>query len=215
MWPKRNHKGEERRAGDGPFDFGQGGVIGEGDIFHLAQRLGREDIEDGGAQAIGRALARIPAPPGMVEGAPNDGGGAALGGIQVDVAGAHGEAVGFADDGAGDDFDAQVQVPHHRLDDAQLLRVLSPEIGARGRRRVEQLEHNGGDAAEVAGAGGAFQAGGDALDVDVGDVARRIHVNGCRQVDRIHASFAEEAQVARPRRAGNARSPRRRRTAWG
>ena len=76
---------------------------------------------------------------------------------EVDVAAGQGQPVGVADDRRAEHLDVQVEIPHHPLDAGQLLGVLLPEHGQRRVDDVEQLEHHGQHAVEVAGPGGALQ----------------------------------------------------------
>ena len=68
-----------------------------------------------------------------------------------------GQPVRLADDRRADDLDVQIEVEHHPLDAGQLLGVLLPEDGERRADDVEQLEHHGQHAVEVAGPGGALK----------------------------------------------------------
>ena len=83
-------------------------------------------------------------------------------GGHVDVAAAHGQSVGLADGGSGDDFDGQVEVGDHAGDDENLLVVFGAEDGEVWLDAVEQLAADGGDAAEVDRATDAAQGCGDA-----------------------------------------------------
>ncbi len=91
-----------------------------------------------------------------------DGGGvlAVLGG-EAAVAGGHGKAVGFADGGVGYDFDGEVEVAHHALDDGELLEVFFAEDGGVAAGEQEKFQDNGADAIEVAGSGGTAEMGGE------------------------------------------------------
>ena len=60
-----------------------------------------------------------------------------------------------------------------------------------GLHDFEKFEHDGGDAAEMAGARAAFEAVAEAVDIDVGAKAGRIDVGGLRREDGIDARGLE------------------------
>jgi len=139
---------------------------------------------------------------GDAEGAREDEGAFALAGGEVAVAGAEGKAVLFTNDGADDERDGEVEVADDLAEDGDLGGVLLAEVGAVGRDDVEEAGDDGGDAAEVAGARGSVEAGGDGAGVDEGRIAGRIH--GCgggseEEVDaggfQFGAVFVEGARV--------------------
>jgi hypothetical protein len=100
----------------------------------------------------------------------------ALGGAEVDVAGAEGEAVGVANDGADDDFDREQQIGGHAAENGDLGGVFLAEEGAVGLGGDEELGDDGGNSAEVAGAGCAVEAVAQAFYVDDCGCACRIKV---------------------------------------
>ena len=99
-------------------------------------------------------------------------------GREVAVARTKGEAIGFADGGADDEMDGEVEVADHVAQDGDLSGVLLAEVGAVGRDDVEEAGDDGGDSAEVAGARGSVEACSDVAGVDEGGVAGRVHVGG-------------------------------------
>ena len=95
-------------------------------------------------------------------------------GRQVDVAAAHGEAVGFTHGGGGDNLDREIEVGRHPADQRLLLVVLRAEHGDVGLNEVEQFQHDRGDAAKVSRADRSFHRGRNAFDRDVGRKARGV-----------------------------------------
>ncbi len=106
----------------------------------------------------------------------------------------------------------QIQVADEAADDGGLLRVLLAEVRAAWLHDVEELQADGGDAAEVAGARRALGAG--LADVDPGreaggiqlvDGRREHHVDAFRVGDReiallvarIHGEVALRGRTAR------------------
>ena len=162
-------------AGDGlervgVYDFG---------VVEGRARFGGQDFLHRGLQRQGVASARGEFVACGGEGTIEDEGGFAFFGIEIDVAGGEGETVGFADDGADYDFDAEVQIARHLRDDADLLRVFAAKVGEIGLDDFEKFQDDGGDAAEMAGTRAAFEAIAEAFDVDVGAKAGRIMSAGC------------------------------------
>ena len=79
---------------------------------------------------------------------------------EIGVARGDGEAVGFADGGAGDDFNGEIEVGDHASDDNGLLGVFLAEAGEVGLDDVEELGDDGADAPEVSRPGGAAEDAG-------------------------------------------------------
>ena len=69
--------------------------------------------------------------------------------VQISVAGAHRQAVIFADDGAGDDLGIQIEVLQHLLQDHQLLEILGTHIHKAGHNDIDQLQDDGAYPAEM------------------------------------------------------------------
>ncbi len=88
------------------------------------------------------------------------------------------------------------KIGDHALDGEQLLIIFAPEVSAVGRNDFKELEHDGGDAAEVAGTELAFPALGNACDFDVRREAGRKDFAGGRGEDEIHAKRRELRQIA-------------------
>src|SRR5436190_9575667 len=78
-----------------------------------------------------------------LQGADQNRRGLALLAIQISVAGGKREAVRFAHDRANYNLRIEVQVARHVRDEARLLRIFSPEIGAMWLDDFEQLQHYG------------------------------------------------------------------------
>lgn len=112
---------------------------------------------------------------------------------EVLVAGAEGDAIGVADGGDDGDFDRDVEVADHAADDVYLLGVFLAEVGGGGADEVEEFEDDGGDAAEMAGAGGAVAALGDSRFLDEGGVVGEIEIAGGK--DEVGAGLATEGEV--------------------
>jgi len=83
--------------------------------------------------------------------------------------------------------DRQVELPHQFLDDPQLLEVLAAKHGHARLHQIEEFQHHGGDAAEMAGAEGTTQI--------ARQVGGRLHAEGLRH--RIHlGDIRREHEVA-------------------
>ena len=63
-------------------------------------------------------------------------------GSQAGIAAAQCHTVGFADNGASDDFDRKFQLPVHFPDDGNLLKIFFSEIGTVGFYRIEEFAHD-------------------------------------------------------------------------
>ncbi len=99
---------------------------------------------------------------------------------EIAVAGAEGEAVRVADDGANDQINRDVEIADHGAEHGDLGGVLLTEEGAVGGEDVEELADNRGDAAKVTGPGGAVEPVAEFAWVDEGaEAAGGVHV-GCR-----------------------------------
>ena len=145
-------------------------------------------------EGVGAAFAGGEEAFGGVEGAAEAGGLGALGGGEILVAGGHGEAVGFAAGGSGNDFDGEEEVADHAADDAELLGVFFAEDGEVGEDGVEELGDDGADAVEMAGAGGAAEGAGEGGFGDGDAGALGIHVWDGGEENEIDAfKFAEGA----------------------
>ena len=95
---------------------------------------------------------------------------------EVGVPGGQSEAVRIADRGEDADLEPEVEVAHHLRDDGDLLRVLLAEVGPCGSHDVEELEADGGHAAEVSGPVLAFEQSRKLFDLYPGLVARGIEL---------------------------------------
>ena len=91
--------------------------------------------------------------------------GAEVGG-EVAVAAAHGEAVGIANSGEGDDFAGEIEVGAHLPEDELLLEILLSQEKVGGLGDGQEFGDDGADAAKVAGADLAFEDIGERARVD-------------------------------------------------
>ena len=102
------------------------------------------------------------------------------------------------------DLDVEVQVAHHLLQHGHLLSVLAPEPCELRADEVEELHAHGGDAAEVARSGCAFEAERDALRLDPGREAGRVQLGVSRREQEVDAGRLRDRgvvlEVARVRR---------------
>jgi len=119
-----------------------------------------------------------------------------LGGVEVHVARAQGEAVRLTDDRGDPDLDAEVEVPRQALDHRHLLGVLLPEVGAVGRDRGEELRHDRGDALEVPGPRAALELRRHGPDLHSRGGSRRVHRLGRRLVDGVDLGRGKHRDVA-------------------
>jgi len=118
-----------------------------------------------------------------------------LGGREIAVARAHGEAIGLADDGADGDVYGEVEVADHVAEDGDLSSVLLAEVGAVGRDDVEEAGDDGGDSAKVARARGAVEAESDVSRVDEGGVSGRVDIGGGGREEEMDACGFQLAAV--------------------
>ena len=153
----------------------EGVGVGDGGVVESGEGFGVDDADhcrgDVGA-GVGALVAEFL---GTGEGFPEDGCGLALILVQVYVAAADGETVGFADGRDTDDFEVEVEVPGHAPDDDKLLGVLLAEIGAVRLDDVEELGDDGGDTYEVARSRCTFMEVGDGAGVDLGVSVGAVH----------------------------------------
>ncbi len=150
--------------------------MGNAHVVDVGEGFLGEGVAHGGAEGVGVALAVGGEVVGEGEGAVEDAGGAALIAVEVAVAAGHGEGVALADGRDGDDVDGQGEVVDHAADDEELLGVLLAEVTAVGRQDVEELEHDGADAAKVAGAVLALKALADGAGLDPRAEAFGVHL---------------------------------------
>src|ERR1017187_5372969 len=149
----------EEGAGGCDFHGLQGGPVDGFDVIDADGRLGSEGLAGGGDQGGGAAFSGSGEGCGLVDGSAERQGLGALRGTEIDVAGAESQAVGLADDGANHDFCGQAEVCEHAAEDGDLGGIFLAEEGAVGLGGDEELGYDGGNAAEMAGAGGAVKAG--------------------------------------------------------
>lgn len=131
-----------------------------------------------------------------LEGLVEDGSVAALFGVEVDVAGADGEAVGLAGDGADDDVDVHVEVGDHAFDDEGLLGIFLAEDGEVRADDVEELADDGGDTAKEDGAGDAAEGRHHVVEVKPGLVAGGIHHGVVGGEDDVATDVFKHVEVA-------------------
>ncbi len=115
--------------------------------------------------------------------------------VQVGVAGAHSQAVGFAHDGADDDLDGQMQVTHHPADDHRLLGVFLTEIGPVGLHDIEQLQYHRGHTTKMPGAAFALQGPAYALHTGVGLKLGRIDFLHGRSEQKINPLLLQQLGI--------------------
>jgi len=112
---------------------------------------------------------------------------------EVRVPRRHRQSVGLAHDRAADDADVGVTLARHRLDHAQLLEVLLPEIRRVRLHDVEETRDDGRDPDEMAGSRGALERRGDRTGIDARRVAGRIDLLDRRDEDGIGARPQQRA----------------------
>jgi hypothetical protein len=189
-------------GGDG--DEGSGGEVGEGfegvgvddgGVVEGEAGGGLELLEERGVELDGVLRAFVDGVGDVAEGLREGASVVALGGGEVAVAGAEGEAVGVADGGADDEVEVEVEVADHGAEDGDLGGVFLAEEGAVGGEDVEELGDDGSDAAEVVRARGAVEAAADVRDVDEGLGAGRVHLVGGGGEEEIDAFVAQKLAV--------------------
>lgn len=155
-------RGEGRRAGDAG-DCLQGFGIDEFEVVdgEVGGSVG-DEVGAGAFQVDARVLFSGDGEvAGGQEGPANAGGVLPLIVGQADVSGRHGESVRLANRRVVDDFDGDIQVANHAVDERQLLEVLfSKDREIRG-DEVEKFEDNGEDSVEVARAAGSAKISGE------------------------------------------------------
>ena len=168
----------EKRVGFDARDGLQRESVAEFEVFGGDAGV-REDAAGGIQHPLSVSLPRLVHGGRRVEGPVEGGRLRAGGGVEVDVARAHGESVGFAHDRARFDAHVEVEVAHEAADDGDLMRILLPEIGGVRAHDAEQFRDDGRDAVEVVrSAGRAVEHLGDAGNVDAGSEAVGIDL-GC------------------------------------
>ena len=120
-----------------------------------------------------------------------DGRGFARFAAEEGIAGTQRQTVGVAHDGADHQPHVEVEVFHQTADDLDLLKILLPKVGEVGLHQIEQFQHNGGDAAEMAGPRGAFEGRGELARLDKGVESRRVDVLLTRSKNPIDVESAE------------------------
>jgi hypothetical protein len=80
-----------------------------------------------------------------------------VGPFQKAVSAAQSEPVRFPDRGACANFDGEIELSTHFTDEELLLIVLAAEIGGIWLHKIQQFQHDSGNAAEVARAAGALE----------------------------------------------------------
>ena len=120
---------------------------------------------------------------------------------QVTVAGTQGQAIGLANNGDHFNFDGDIEIVDHLLNDANLLGVLLTEETDVGLGHVEQLQYDGGDPLEVAGPGGAFHFLFEFLHADIRLEPGRIDLRLLRNENQIDSFTPAEREILfqRPR----------------
>ena len=169
--------------------------MGAGDVLHLGQGFGADRVGHQVAEGVGAAFAGLVGDAGGVQRAVEDGGRAAFVPFQVRVPAGHRQPVEFPHGGADDDFDEEVQVPHHLFDDGDLLGVFLSKVGFLRLDGVEEFGNDGGHAAEMTGAHGSLEEFGQRFHFDPGLKAGRVHLllRGCP--DHISAFVTEFGQI--------------------
>src|ERR1035437_4348775 len=110
----------EEGARCGGFYGFQSDPVDQLDVVDADCGLGGEGLAGGFYQRAGAAFAGCNEGSCLADYAAEDEGLVAFGGAEVEVAGAEGQAVGLADDGADDDFGGQGQIGRHAAEDGKL-----------------------------------------------------------------------------------------------
>lgn len=186
--------------GDGGGDFGhrlKGNGVDELEVVDFECRgsllekvvAGGIEVDGGGLFAVFGQIA------GREKGAANAGGIGSMPGSELAVSGGEGQAIGFPDGGVSDDFDGDIEIADHAANEGKLLEVLVPEDGELGLKDVEELEHDGQDAIEVARPGGSAKVLREERFGDEGGVIGGIQAWDLRGEDEVHAFFFAESEI--------------------
>src|ERR1035437_10203909 len=120
--------------------------------------------------------------------------------IQVRVARATRQAIGFAHDGTGDNLHREIQIAHHTADHRQLRGVLLSEERSLGLKDVKQLRDDGRHAAEMARPRSPVELFAQAFDHDPGafgiGIGFGIDLFDRRREENPDAFFFEQPAVA-------------------
>ena len=111
------------------------------------------------------------------------------------IAGTQRQAVRLPHDGADHEPQAEVKVFHQASDNLDLLKILLSKVSDIGLYKVEQLQNNGGDPAEMAGPGTAFKIAGEFARFDKGVKSRPVYLLLSGSKSRLHVQVAEYADV--------------------
>ena len=153
------------------------------------------------AQSVGIARAGQPAIARGAQGTVERWGGGALGGTEVGVATAEGQAIGLAHGRHPAQLDRQVEVGHEAAQHRQLLRVLLPEVGLGRGRDGEELGDDGGDSPEVPRPRRALERFRRAAHLDGGGETGRIQLLDRGMKEEVYPRLGQQGGVAleRPR----------------
>src|SRR5712664_2151201 len=183
-----DENGEERVTGAGDAGDGLEGVgVDDFGVVDGGVGLGFNHFAQDGLQVEGIAHAGGEFGACGFERAMQNGGGTALGGIQIRVARREREAIRLADDGADDDFGVEIEVARYLGDDTDLLRVFAAEVGKIWLDDLEQFHDDGGDAAKMAGTRAAFEAVAEPFNGDVSAEVGGVDFGGGGQKEGVDA----------------------------
>lgn len=70
---------------------------------------------------------------------------------ETNITGREGQAIGLTDSRVSGDFDGNIQIPNHALDEGDLLEVLVSKNGVGRLKKIEQLQDDGEDSVKMAG----------------------------------------------------------------
>src|SRR6266481_395328 len=115
---------------------------------------------------------------------------------QVRIARTHRKAIGLAHGRNRNNLEIEIEIDHHPLDRAQLLKILLAEERGIWLYDIEQLRHHGRDAAKMARAMVAAKSLGDFRRLDPGLQPRRKHHIGFRSEQYVDRNRAHQLAIA-------------------
>src|SRR2546423_1019105 len=117
-------------------------------------------------QGVARAGAQLVS--GSLQSAMEHGGRLAVFGVEIGIARGERQPIRLTNNGTDHNLRIEIQISHHLRNNADLLRVLTPEVSEMRLNDFQQLENHGGYTAEVARTRAALETVTQSFDLYVG-----------------------------------------------